>query len=104
MSLRSRWILIGAITLVMAYWSLPSFFSEEQRAEHWWLRKDGMTLGLDLQGGIHWLLRVDQDAALQHELEKVASSVSDAAGEAKVELTSSEVKAGKLTLKGDLPG
>jgi len=103
-TLRSRWILIGVVTLVMAYLSLPSFFSDEQRANHWWLGKDGMTLGLDLQGGIHWLLRVDQDAVTQRELEKIASGISDAASEGKVELTSSEVKAGVLTLKGDLPG
>jgi len=103
-SLRGRWILIAVVTVTMTYLSLPSFFSDEDRASHWWLRQDGMTLGLDLQGGIHWLLRIDTDAAVQRELEKVASGVSDSAEEGKVALASSVVKDGALTLRGDLPG
>jgi preprotein translocase subunit SecD len=103
-TLRGRWILIAVVTVVMTYLALPSFFSEEARASHWWLRKDGMTLGLDLQGGIHWLLRVDADAAVQRELEKIQSTVTDAASEAKVELTGGEIKGDTLILRGDIPG
>src|SRR5262245_21606981 len=79
----------------MAYWSLPSFFSGA------WVRGDGMTLGLDLQGGIHWLLRVDTDAAVQRELEKVASAVTDAASEQKIEGITTEAKGDTLVLHGD---
>ncbi|HXZ85711.1 MAG TPA: hypothetical protein VEI82_09495, partial [Myxococcota bacterium] len=104
MTLRGRWILIGIVTVLMSYLALPSFFSDEARASHWWLGKDGMTLGLDLQGGVHWLLRVDEDAAVQRELERVQSAIADAASEGKVELSASEVKAGALTLHGDLAG
>ncbi|HTO07282.1 MAG TPA: protein translocase subunit SecD [Myxococcota bacterium] len=103
MTLRNRWILIGAVTAIMAYLSLPSFFPEDQRNAHWWLRGDGMTLGLDLQGGIHWLLRVDTDAAVQRELEKVASAVTDAAGEQKLEGVTTEIKGDTLLLHGDTP-
>ncbi|HXK23584.1 MAG TPA: hypothetical protein VMS55_13005, partial [Myxococcota bacterium] len=84
MSLQSRWILIGVVTLLMSYLALPSFFPESQRGKHWWLRSEGMTLGLDLQGGVHWLLRVDNDAAVQRELEKIQTTITDAATEAKL--------------------
>jgi preprotein translocase subunit SecD len=102
-TLRGRWILIAIVTVAMAYLALPSFFSEEQRASHWWLRKDGMTLGLDLQGGIHWLLRVDEDAAVQRELEKIQTTLGDAASEAKTEIAGTEIKGDTLVVKGDLP-
>jgi preprotein translocase subunit SecD len=103
-SLRARWILIGVVSAVMIYLSLPSFFSDEARAKHWWLRAEGMTLGLDLQGGIHWLLRVDSDAAVHRELEKVASTVSDEAADGKVTLADSKIEGDTLTLHGDLAG
>jgi preprotein translocase subunit SecD len=103
-TLRGRWILIGIVTVMMAYLALPSFFSDEARASHWWLRKDGMTLGLDLQGGIHWLLRVDSDAAVQRELEKIQSTIADEASEAKTEFGGAEIKGATLTLRGDLAG
>jgi preprotein translocase subunit SecD len=95
---------IAIVTVMMAYLSLPSFFSDEARAGRWWLRSDGMTLGLDLQGGIHWLLRIDTDAAVTRELEKVQATVSDAAEEGKVQLAGAEVKGDTLLLRGDLPG
>ena len=105
MSLRARWIMIGTITVLMAYLALPSFFSQEQRdAGHWWLRQDGITLGLDLQGGVHWLLRIDSDTAVQQELKKLKSNVETWAEEGKVALTSAEVKGESLDLRGDLPG
>ena len=92
MSLRSRWILIGVVTLTMAYLALPSFFPESERGKHWWLRAEGMTLGLDLQGGVHWLLRVDTDAAIQRELEKLQTTIADAATEAKLTVDGFEIK------------
>ncbi|MFI5315518.1 MAG: protein translocase subunit SecD [Myxococcota bacterium] len=104
MTLRGRWILIGIVTVVMGYLSLPSFFSDEARASHWWLAKDGMTLGLDLQGGIHWLLRVDADAAVQRELEKIQSNIADEASEAKTEYGGSALKDDTLVVHGDLAG
>ncbi|HTO70409.1 MAG TPA: protein translocase subunit SecD [Myxococcota bacterium] len=105
MTLRSRWIMIGAVTVMMVWLALPSFLPAPKAGEeHWWLPKKGMRLGLDLQGGIHWLLRVDQDAAVKRELEKVQSSIADAASDGKIELKSGEVKGDQLFLHGDVPG
>src|SRR5258706_2977087 len=89
---------------MMTYLALPSFFPEKERGKHWWLRSEGMTLALDLQGGVHWLLRVDEKAAVQRELEKVQATITDAATEAKVSLAGAEVKGDALILKGDVPG
>ncbi len=89
---------------MMSYMALPSFFPEKERGKHWWLRSEGMTLGLDLQGGVHWLLRVDESAAVQRELEKVQATITDAASEAKIPLEGAEVKGQTLVLRGDIPG
>ncbi len=97
--------MIGTITLLMVWLGLPSFFSQAQRdAGHWWLRPDGLTLGLDLQGGVHWLLRIDSETAIAQELKKLKGNLEGWAGEATTALASAEVIADALELRGDLPG
>ncbi len=103
MSLRARWIMIGSITVLMAYLALPSFFSQEERdADHWWLREEGLTLGLDLQGGVHWLLRIDADTAVAQELKRLKSSIEGWAEDAKVAVAGAEIAGDSLELRGDV--
>ncbi|MEX2208053.1 MAG: protein translocase subunit SecD [Myxococcota bacterium] len=105
MSLRARWIMIGSITLMMAYLALPSFFSQEERDKgHWWLRPDGLTLGLDLQGGVHWLLRIDSETAIAQELKRLKSSLEGWAEDGKVALASAELHGDSLVIEGDVAG
>jgi preprotein translocase subunit SecD len=49
--------------------ALPSFLSERTR-QKWpaWLPQKAVTLGLDLQGGVHLLLEIDKDALLKEHL------------------------------------
>jgi len=97
--------MIGAVTALMTWLSLPSFVSQAERdAGHWWLRKDGLTLGLDLQGGIHWLLRIDSETAVQQELKRLKSNIEGWAEDAKTTLESAELKGESLELRGDIPG
>jgi preprotein translocase subunit SecD len=104
-SLRARWIMIAAVTLLNTWLALPSFVSDATRAaEHWWLPKKGMTLGLDLQGGVHWLLRIDIDTAVQQELKKLKGSMETWSEEQKVTLASAELSGETLVLHGDIPG
>ena len=77
MTLRWRGIWVGLLTLVMLYLAVPSFFSEEERLENGWIRDQGLNLGLDLQGGIHWLLRIDTDTAVRQEMERVQSVLQE---------------------------
>ncbi len=73
MTLRWRGIWVGLLAVSMAYFALPSFFSDEERLESGWIRDEGLNLGLDLQGGIHWLLRIDTNTAVRQEMERVQS-------------------------------
>jgi preprotein translocase subunit SecD len=75
--------LAGAVLLAL-WLALPSFFSEERRLGSGWIPDFGTRLGLDLQGGIHWLLRIDDAVAVRQELSRSLGLLREAAEEAKV--------------------
>jgi len=58
-----------------------------------------MYLGLDLRGGVHFLMDVDMDAALQKAQERYASDLRTILRKAKVRYISIHAKAGKLLIK-----
>ena len=68
-------ILFSIMTLV------PSFYSG---APDWWkkyLAPTGLKLGLDLQGGMHLVLRVDLDKAVENSLNLAASDLKEGLAE-----------------------
>jgi preprotein translocase subunit SecD len=77
--LRYRVGAVGALVAIFAFLSLANFVPEETRVTSPLLPDEGLRLGLDLQGGIHWVLGVKLDAAIDHELEFLAGSLEDAA-------------------------
>ena len=65
-------VVISVITVV------PSFFPS---APHWWktyLAPEGLRLGLDLQGGMHLVLKVNLKKAEENTLEFAANDLKDA--------------------------
>ena len=73
MSLRARVIWVGAIVVLSAVLAVPSCYSPEERRASPWIADNGINLGLDLQGGVHWLLRIDTGTAVRQELERTES-------------------------------
>ena len=68
-------ILFSIMTIV------PSFYAG---APDWWkqyLAPEGLKLGLDLQGGMHLVLRVDLDKAVENSLELAASDLKEGLAE-----------------------
>ena len=68
-------ILFSVMTIV------PSFYAG---APDWWkkyLAPEGLKLGLDLQGGMHLVLRVDLDKAVENSLELAASDLKEGLAE-----------------------
>jgi preprotein translocase subunit SecD len=107
-SLRTRATLTAGLMLLMTWAALPSFFSEPQRRASWWLSDQAMNLGLDLRGGVHWLLRVDETVAYTQELKHFGGLLQEAAEDARVELKSQRVREDLgedlvLEIDGDLP-
>jgi preprotein translocase subunit SecD len=67
-----------------------------------WLQAIGalpMYLGLDLRGGVHFLMEVDMDAAIQKALERYASDLRTVLRDAKVRYISIRVNGDKLSMK-----
>ncbi len=105
MSLRTRTILVGAVTFLMALLAFPNLFSEQERLDSVWIADDALSLGLDLQGGIHWLLRIDDSEAVLQEVTRTQSVVRQVAGDEGVVLVDSRIRDGQvLELEGDLTG
>ena len=76
MSLRWRIGSVAALVLLLSYLALGNFFSEERRAEAWYLPDEGLRLGLDLQGGIHLVISPDLEAAVAQELGHIEDSLA----------------------------
>jgi preprotein translocase subunit SecD len=55
---------------------IPNFFTEEQRAQ-WpsWVPQRTITLGLDLQGGVHTMFEVDTAKVIKDRMEQVLDQV-----------------------------
>ena len=71
-------VLFSGITI------LPSFY---KNVPDWWgkyLAPEGLRLGLDLQGGMHLVLKVDLDKAIENTLDFAANDLKDALADKKV--------------------
>ncbi len=79
--LRLRAATIAAIVLFFAWLTAANFVPAETRRASPFLPDAGLRLGLDLQGGIHWVLGVRLDEAVAHELDYVRSGIESAAKE-----------------------
>jgi protein-export membrane protein SecD len=81
MTLRARTIVVGLLALFMVVTAIPNFIPKEVRERSAWLPDAGLNLGLDLRGGIHWLLRIDEAEAAKQELNQIISDLQSAAAE-----------------------
>ena len=70
-ALNRRIAMVGALMLLASFITFSNFVDKEKRLESAFLVDDGLRLGLDLQGGIHWVLGVELETALKRELEEL---------------------------------
>ena len=83
MSLRARVIWIGGLVVFMGFLAVPNFYTPEERRASPWIADDGINLGLDLKGGVHWLLQIDVSTAVGQELERSESLLKELMEETK---------------------
>jgi preprotein translocase subunit SecD len=84
-----RFVLIGVLVLLAVVFTLPDtpVFS---RMPGWWkqsLPDKGITLGLDLQGGLHLVFEVEVDRAVEITAERIAQSLREEAGKKEIDVT-----------------
>ncbi|MCB2148629.1 MAG: protein translocase subunit SecD [Deltaproteobacteria bacterium] len=76
--IRNRFLVLAGLTLVGLICTLPSFITDLPG----WMQKirlaEGMRLGLDLQGGMHLILKVDIARAVKHQTETALADVKEA--------------------------
>lgn len=84
------WLLMLVIVLsVVAF--LPSYQPVYQALPGWMkgmLPNKGITLGLDLQGGIHMVLEVDEDRAVEIAVDRSITALQDVVAEKKIAVDS----------------
>ena len=74
--------LIAAASILSILFFLPSTSLVSSLPD--WLKKYGITLGLDLQGGVHLVYEVDIDKTVDVTVERIASSLTNTFKEKKV--------------------
>ena len=97
-NLRMRWLWVGATALLLTYFAAANWFSEATRLASPLLPDRGIRLGLDLQGGIHWVVGVKLDTAVAHELEFQRGALVEQLKEEGVELGETSVVDGRLRI------
>jgi preprotein translocase subunit SecD len=94
-----RLVAISATVLLLSYFAAANCFSEATRLANPLIPDRGIRLGLDLQGGIHWVVGVKLDAAVAHELEFQRSALGEDLKEAGVALGATSVADGTLRVE-----
>ena len=84
--IRNRLILIAVLTAAAVYFALPTLIKDQAGEWHKILPGDGMRLGLDLQGGMHLILKVNLARAVQNHLELSITDLRQALREKQVAL------------------
>ena len=94
MNLRWRSIWVAATVALFGYYAAANFASEESRIESPLIPDSSLRLGLDLRGGIHWVIGVKLGTAEEHELEFLAGVLKD-------RVERDDVVVGEIDAEGD---
>ena len=90
---------IGALVLVFGFLSAANFIPKSQRIASDFWPDDVMRMGLDLSGGIHWVVGVDLAEATTRELDFVRKSMAERLSKEGVVLASSKVESSQLLIE-----
>ncbi len=77
MTLRARAIFALVVTLTTLFLALPTFIPREVRQSTLWIPDEAINLGLDLQGGIYWLMRIDTDTAVKQRMNQTIGALDN---------------------------
>ncbi len=76
--LRWKFLLMTGLIIFAAVLLLPSFYSNTPKWFKKYVYQEGLKLGLDLQGGMHLILKVDVDQAVKNAAQLAARDLQDA--------------------------
>ena len=103
-SIRWKALCVGALLVLFSFLTLANFIAKDQRVESNFWPDGGLRLGLDLRGGIHWVVGVELDDAVERELEFVRKTLEEQLGDDGIELAVAAVVDQELRLTLASPG
>jgi len=83
-SLKLRIAITAVVCLAALYFLIPTFVSNIPSPLDQYLPKEKIHLGLDLQGGMHLLMEIDTDKALESMMERTSNDLKESLMENKV--------------------
>ena len=101
----SSWQIIVVVGIVVlgVLFAAPNLFSKDDIADApGWLPNKQLSLGLDLQGGVHFLLQVDLDTAHAERMESLEATVRSALIEAEPRIGYTGLSAGPAAVSFNL--
>lgn len=78
MTLRARAIFALLVTLTTVFLAFPTFVPRQVRQSTLLIPDEAINLGLDLQGGIYWLMRLDTDTAIKQRMTQTVNALENA--------------------------
>jgi preprotein translocase subunit SecD len=97
---RNRALWVTALVVVLGYLAVANLVPRATREASPLLPDQGIRLGLDLQGGIHWVLGAQLDAAEKRELEFMSDALDSHLKEEKVEFAAVRVQGDRVEVEG----
>jgi preprotein translocase subunit SecD len=91
---------VAALVIVLGYLSAANFAPRATREASPLLPDQGIRLGLDLQGGIHWVLGAQLETAEKRELEFMRDALESTLQEDKVEFGAVRVAGDQIEVEG----
>jgi preprotein translocase subunit SecD len=89
---------VAALLVLFGFLSAANFVAKDQRVESSFWPDDGLRLGLDLRGGIHWVVGVELGDAITRELEFVRKTLEEQLEEENLSPVTAAVENGELRL------
>ena len=71
-NLRTRMAVVLVVLATSLVWTMPNFMDITKM---WWPSKDKLSYGLDIQGGLHLVLGIDDAQAVDAHLKKLGSNI-----------------------------
>ena len=92
-SIKLRTLIAAVIILAAVYCLLPTLYPSLPASVKPYFLKNRIHLGLDLQGGMHLVLEVDTEKAMEGTVERLANALKEALMEKRIRFRSVERKA-----------
>ena len=100
---KTRWWVTAGFFALAVWWILPNIFPNKKE---WWIAKEKLIYGLDIQGGLHLVLGVNVDDVVQKKLTRSARHIQEYLTQEGLKVEKSELKGAQIYVQlqntGDL--